>query len=178
MKTQLKTPFILQANEGQTHACLGQAVTVKGSVGDGVLAELVLDPMAGNPLHSHDAWEMFVVQTGTVEIGMVTEDGPVAVKVGPGESILIPGGVPHSLQNSSHQPARLTVVFEHSLLEFFVALGVYGRTLPPGPPSEEAIAGLLAVAARYGNPSTGRHPALGWPLAARGRLLRPRAAAR
>jgi mannose-6-phosphate isomerase-like protein (cupin superfamily) len=95
----------------------------------------VLAPnFAGPPLHTHPtAQESYAVVSGTLDVCVGSEWR----KLGPGESVDVPAGTPHTLNNTSGAEVRLINVHKPALdfERFFQRLhGLvcsYGVKLPP-----------------------------------------------
>lgn len=88
-------------------------------------------PSAGRmpPLHAHsDCEEAYYVLAGEVTFRL---DGR-EVAGGPGCSVLVPSGVPHSFGNTSHQEARLLVIHAPALDAYFRELqSLWSGQQPP-----------------------------------------------
>jgi mannose-6-phosphate isomerase-like protein (cupin superfamily) len=114
----------------------GFTQTVTGVEGEWLISELIIEPNAlGPPLHYHDSFkEQFSVVEGTLHVRVDAE----VKKVGPGESILIPAGVPHQPFNPttdrvvvSSQDPSIPITFAACLVQ------LYAKT-----DAEEPISGL------------------------------------
>ncbi|MDU0200853.1 MULTISPECIES: cupin domain-containing protein [Paenibacillus] len=98
------------------------------------------------PVHSHEDRETFVVLSGELEA--FTEDSWKTVRAG--ETVDIPGHVKHAWRNSSSETVTLLVVSTVNMGEFFNEIGRPADTVPPGPPSPEALQHFVEVAIAYG----------------------------
>ena len=114
--------------------------------GEHTVLEMVAPPGDQPPLHVHnESEEGFYVLEGEVTFWA----GDVEHRLGPGEFVLGPKGVPHTYRVTSEAPARFIVT--SSTGEFAAFVQAYGvpaerRELPePGAPDVERL-GRLAVA--------------------------------
>ena len=114
--------------------------------GEHSVLEMVAPPGDQPPLHVHnESEEGFYVLEGEVTFWA----GDVEHRLGPGEFVLGPKGVPHTYRVTSEAPARFIVT--SSTGEFAAFVQAYGvpaerRELPePGAPDVERL-GRLAVA--------------------------------
>jgi quercetin dioxygenase-like cupin family protein len=98
------------------------------------------------PVHSHHDRETFVVLSGELEAFM--EDSWKTVRAG--ETLDIPGNVKHAWRNSSGETVTLLIVSTVNMGEFFNEIGRPVDTVPPGPPSPEALQHFVEVAIAYG----------------------------
>lgn len=116
----------------------GFSQTIVGREDDWVVSELVVDPHApGPPLHYHETFdEHFAVAEGTLHVRV--EDDLRQIR--PGETLLVPAGVPHQPFNPA--PTRVVVVAADgspSLPLTFAACLVQLYALMDGP---EPLSGL------------------------------------
>ena len=131
-------------------------VRVRISVGDGADSISVLEfsarPGAGTPVHIHHTHdEIFHVLEGEVTWHISDE----ALKVGPGETLRAPKGIPHYYRVTSPRGARWLAISSGPDFEGFVrALGRPAKSpeLPPpmGPLLPEAMALLKKTARAHG----------------------------
>jgi mannose-6-phosphate isomerase-like protein (cupin superfamily) len=148
----------LQAQEGNAYWFVGTLMTVKADSestgGAFTLIEQVAPPGFGPPPHVHHVdEEAFYVLDGEITVTC----GDDTWTIGPGGSVFLPKGVPHSFTVWQQSPVRLLQFSWPAQFERFVAeLGEPARelTLPPeaGPPDIERI---IAVAAKYGTEIVG-----------------------
>lgn len=111
--------------------------------------EVEVPPGSGTPPHVHESPEIFRVLSGELTFGRFGAGAPEFTVAGAGTVVTVPSRVPHNYQNASQAPARMLVVLERSMAEFFRDLG--RREAPPaGPPSEAEIAEVMAACARHG----------------------------
>lgn len=102
------------------------------------------------PLHVHvNEDEIFHVLEGDFRFQMGTEE-----RKGQADTILAPKGVPHTYRVESSSGRWLTVTSHEQFEEFVRAMArkAHAKDLPPigGPPSQEAIEVLTAMARRFG----------------------------
>lgn len=152
---QLKQPVMLGAAEGRVVECLNIQVVIKvpskasgGSVG---MAEMLVPPGEGPPMHIHRREEeAFHVLEGSFRFwcGDRVWDG------GKGATVLLPRGVPHTFQNVGDAPGRLMAsVTPGGFERFFERCDEGGLRVP------EDAAALRALAAEFGMEFTGPKPA-------------------
>lgn len=105
----------------------------------------------GPPRHiHHDADETFVMLTGEAEFWL---DGETTVK-GPGETVFVPRGTPHTFRVLGDRPSRHLVILTPGGFEgFFAEMAQHGYRIP------EDMAVINECAARYQLEFTG--PPLG-----------------
>jgi quercetin dioxygenase-like cupin family protein len=101
------------------------------------------------PLHSHDEPEVFYVLEGEVEIYQESEPRQGWSKIGPGETIAIPGHRKHALRNTSSQPVTKILVTQNELYVFFRELAKPFKNQPPAPPAPEEMQKLFETAAKH-----------------------------
>ncbi len=116
--------------------------------------EVAMRPGGGPPaLHAHDPAELVMVQEGTITaVRGGPGDPPERTDLGPGEAVVIPGGMPHTIRNLTEQPARYVTVFAPSggMEAFIVAAAGALEGAPAGPPSPELVRRVLALAEEHG----------------------------
>jgi quercetin dioxygenase-like cupin family protein len=135
---------------------LNQLVTVRVRQDEGEDGISVLESLAphGNspPLHVHQTEdEIFHVLEGQLRV----RAGDTEVRIGAGETILGPKGVPHTYRAESREGARWLVITRRGDFERFVhALSRPAeRPEPPrpqGPPTPEQANALAAAAREHG----------------------------
>src|SRR3954453_1033114 len=59
-------------------------------------------PGGANPSHTHDREEVMLILSG--EVTVILDAGPVALSTG--DSLIIPAGAAHQIENRSHQDAE------------------------------------------------------------------------
>jgi quercetin dioxygenase-like cupin family protein len=111
------------------------------------LLEQRITPAGDTPrhVHQHEDEALYVLE-GRVRAVI----GSDTVTAGPGESVFLPRGIPHSLHAESPEARGLAVVSPAGFEQFFAALGVPASSdiLPePAPPD---IPVLIENATRYG----------------------------
>jgi mannose-6-phosphate isomerase-like protein (cupin superfamily) len=135
---------------------LNTLVTVRVGHDEGCDGVSVLESRApygdSPPLHVHHTEdEAFCVLEG--ELRLRTDD--TDVRIGPGEAVLAPVGVPHTYRVESPEGARWLVVTTHGDFERFVrALSRPAERaelpVPEGPPTPEQAEALAATAREHG----------------------------
>ncbi|HWJ22834.1 MAG TPA: cupin domain-containing protein [Gemmatimonadaceae bacterium] len=145
----------LPSGTGRTFSVLGDSVTFKGEPDDDtpgapLLFEHMLPATLGVPPHTERNHEAFYVLDGT----LVVESEGERYRLGAGDFLSIPPGVPHALHNPGPGPARvLTLVSPGSQhVRFFSAVGrpIEDPNAPPAPDAPPDIPRLLAVGRECG----------------------------
>ena len=112
-------------------ATSGPHVLLRSEQSDGQVAviETAPAPGVGPPLHHHDFDEAFYVLDGELAFQLRDE----IVRVGPGELIFAPRGVPHTFANLSDAPARQLIVCTPAGFErYFARMAAEGQgAVPP-----------------------------------------------
>ena len=111
--TRIQNPILLGADDiGWFDALPGEALAIRvpGELTGNAfsIAEAIIAPVAGPPLHIHHSFdEVIYVLEGTVDFVC----GAERLRTGPGGMMVIPRGTPHSFRNFGDMPARLLGVF-------------------------------------------------------------------
>jgi quercetin dioxygenase-like cupin family protein len=113
------------------------------------LIEVEIPPGSGTPPHTHASPELFRVTEGEVTFGLFGDGPPRESTLGPGGVAAIGPHTAHNYTNRGPRPARMTVMLDATMIAFFRDLG-RPEAPPPGPPSEAAIAAVMAACARHG----------------------------
>ncbi len=147
---------------------------VTGIQGEWITGELVIEPNApGPPLHYHENFdERFFVVEGTLHVRVNDE----VKQVGPGESLLVPAGVPHQPFNPT--AVRVVLASDHPSIPItFAACLVQLYTLMDAEPpmSDLDMALQMSVIDPICDTHPGDIPAPMWGLlkAARAPVARP-----
>lgn len=141
---------ITHRDDAETLWVLGDRVRFMGAL-EGTpwsVIEVEVPPGSGTPPHHHPSPEIFTVTDGIITFGQFTGGAPTFHPGAEGTVIHVPAHAPHNYQNRSSNPARMLVVVEHSLIDFFRDVGRV-EAPPPGPPSEATLAAVLAACARH-----------------------------
>lgn len=149
------------AGGGTTYSLIGELITIRLSSAQTedtfTVTELLSQPGGGPPLHTHLAAEIFIIQEGAFEFTGVDAGEIYTIRATPGDTVFIPGSVPHTYKCVGETPGRaLGVLAPGGEMErFFAAVGtpVTDRSTPPtptGPPSAAEIAAHMAIAERHG----------------------------
>ncbi|EIM27075.1 cupin domain-containing protein [Microvirga lotononidis] len=130
---------------------LSDRVSVIGHLEDQDLyiADVTVPPGGGTPPHMHPAPEILRVLDGTILFWSETDKGALEVQAKPGDVFTVPGGVPHGYRNAGDEDARMMLIADRRMVDFFRDAGSPVAP-PPGPPSEEDIGQVMKAAARHG----------------------------
>lgn len=137
-------------------------VKVPGAETQGRLAliELVLPPNGGPPLHVHDDEdECNLLLEGTVTFYRDDEALPAL----PGDAVVLPRGVPHTIVAGAAGPARILTVVAPARFDSFiaeVARPAPDPVLPNAPSPSIDLEAVSRIAARHGQRrlGPGGHP--------------------
>lgn len=130
---------------------LGDELRFLGSVSDRDLhvIDVIVPPGSGTPPHRHASIEIFRVAEGELTFGLFEEDAPSFVTASPGTVVTLPSMHAHNYANRTAQPARMTVVVEGQMHDFFRDVAA-SEPPPAGPPSAAAIAAIAEACRRHG----------------------------
>lgn len=130
---------------------LGDRLRFMGEVAGGEVhaLEITVPPGSGTPPHRHRSFEVFQVIEGEVTFGVFDDGPPRSTVAGPGAVVSVPSGAAHNYTNASGREARMLVILERQMIDFFREIGATAPP-PPGPPSEAVIARLMEAAGRHG----------------------------
>jgi quercetin dioxygenase-like cupin family protein len=113
-----------------------QHITPLSEDGEGYcLLKAHVPPGVFVPIHAHADRETFFILAGEIEGLLETEWH----RFGSGEVFDVPGGVKHAFRNASTDGVSMLVVTTMALGRFFRSVGRPLSTVPPGPPSAEAL---------------------------------------
>lgn len=146
-----KMPYVRQFGQENTHYFLGSKVTflVNGEDTDGQYTVLHFHEQKGlePPPHIHaDEDEAFYVLEG--EITYYIDGRPVHAT--PGTYVYAPRGIEHTFSLQTEEAKVLVTVYPAGFERFVKELSVPLSHQRHGPPSEEDVKKLIAVAAKYG----------------------------
>jgi mannose-6-phosphate isomerase-like protein (cupin superfamily) len=141
------SPAVLRAGQVHEVAILGARIVVRAGAADTGGAATLLDyyippAFGGPPVHVHPSFdEIFAVLDGTLTMRVGEETAPA----GPGDTVIVPGSVPHTFANLSDAPVRVMIVVTPGGFEpYFDEIAAH---LAAGPPDPAFVAELSA---RYG----------------------------
>lgn len=142
---------ITQPDGARTVWVIGDRVRFMGEVEGGTLGvvDVLVPSGSGTPPHRHASPEVFLVTEGEITFSLFDAGQPRTVIAQAGTVVTVPPHLGHNYANASSAPDRFTAVVETEMLRFFEDVGAL-QSPPPGPPSEEVIARLMAACARYG----------------------------
>ena len=148
------------AGAGPAYRIIGELLTFKvtsAETGDTFsVLELASPPGGGPPLHTHAPAETFTILEGAFEFSGLDGGAPYTIRAMPGDTVSMPGGAPHTYKTVGPTPGRALLILAPGgeLERFFAEAGTPAargaRTTPTGPPSEAAVARMLAIAGRHG----------------------------
>jgi len=104
-----RVPSTFEAYRGATFWVIGHRVTILVEEKDYTYVEIVSPPhLPGPPPHRHaDASELFHVLEGKYDVLVEGQ----TLRLGPGDSVLVPRNGVHSFQNAGRTDARMISVF-------------------------------------------------------------------
>jgi quercetin dioxygenase-like cupin family protein len=151
--------FSINAADGASYFVIGDIITFKltpeETNGAYFAVEVVCQP-GGGPwfLHTHEPQETFYVIEGAFEVYGQDENGSkYAIRATVGDTVQVPGGVPHGFKNVGDTVGRMLLIYEPAepMFKFFQEIGIPmpNRTNAPDmselPPADE----LLSVLRKY-----------------------------
>jgi len=98
------------------------------------------------PLHSHADRETFFVISGELEAYTGTEWKVFKA----GDTLDVSGNQKHALRNASNEKVTLVIVSSVKMGKFFKEVGHPVASVPPGPPTPEAMQHFVGTAISYG----------------------------
>jgi quercetin dioxygenase-like cupin family protein len=115
---------------------------------DTVVAEVMVPPQSGTPMHSHASPELFRVLSGSLDF--VTLDGgeQKVLHAGPGDVLRVAPHAPHGYANAGEAPAEVLVVLDRGIEAFFRDIG--SAEPAKGPPTPEDFARIGAACVKHG----------------------------
>ena len=142
---------------GETYGLGPEWVTLKVTGAETNGAYLVIEvrtPAGGGPpLHTHRASEVFFVVEGSFEFPTLIDGQPHAVVAEAGESVHIPGGIPHTYKNIGDDFGRLIgVVSPAAEMEGFFREALDRVADPSETPALDTqpdFSRLMAASAKY-----------------------------
>lgn len=138
-------------SEAESFWVLGDQVSLRGSLPSLGLhvVDVTVPPGSGVPPHSHASLEIFRVVEGSITFAAIEGGATREREAGAGDVVTVAPHAPHGYRNSSGQPARMTVLLQDQMIGFFKAAAA-DEAPPAGPPSTEAIARIMKLAAEHG----------------------------
>lgn len=127
----------------ETFWVVADRVRLLGGIDGSDLQMIEVDVPAGSgtPPHTHASAETFYILEGEIVFRDFSGPGAPRTSVaGPGTSVAIPRNAPHNYANESGRAARMLVVLEPAMLEFFREIG----TPDPAAPDFGAIGAAMA----------------------------------
>ncbi|MEO8131657.1 MAG: quercetin 2,3-dioxygenase [Bryobacteraceae bacterium] len=155
MLAEAIAPFTRRRSLENTYAYGGGTVSIlaNGQETGGAfsLIETVQIPGSEPPLHVHEREdEFFYVLKGEVNVLV----GGKAHKLGPGDTMFLPRGIPHTFRIKSPVAHLLGVITPSGFERWFQTIGTRARSfdLPElsGPPSSEMLETMRALSAELG----------------------------
>lgn len=144
------------AGTGQTYNVIGELLTFKVTTaetnGAFAVVELVAQPGGGPPLHTHPSAKSFTILEGAFEFSALVEGQLTTLRAEPGDTVFIPGGMPHAYQAVGQIPGKTMLVLTpgDEMERFFTEAGVLVAPGAPGPSGPPDIPALLAAGQKHG----------------------------
>lgn len=97
------------------------------------LLEVEVPAGSGTPPHSHASAEMLYIVEGELTVRQFSGEAepPTVVTAKPGEAVRIASGVPHNYANESGRLAKMVVLIEPTMIDFFRDIGTAERQDQP-----------------------------------------------
>lgn len=115
------------------------------------IAEAVVPPGVGIPLHSHPDVEMFYVIEGELRLMRMVNNTPDEMIVGTNQAGFVPSNALHGFINAGTIAARVIITCTKGLEQFLMEAGTpVDRNAAPQPPSPQEIERVLSIARKYG----------------------------
>ncbi|MGA3399883.1 MAG: cupin domain-containing protein [Acetobacteraceae bacterium] len=131
---------VIAQSSGEQLNILGTVMVVKLDADGVFVAENVVPPGCGAPLHVHDAEdEIFSILEG--ELTLISEAGET--KARPGDTVWLPRGVPHGFRNATEQTVR-ALVFANPGARIAAMFRQFDRACSLGPVVPERIGAICA----------------------------------
>jgi quercetin dioxygenase-like cupin family protein len=151
----------VRAGDGAAYNLIGELITFKitsAETGDTFsITELLSQPQAGPPLHTHPAAEAFIILEGEFEFSGLDQGEPYTIRATSGDMVYIPGSAPHTYKTVSPISGKAFGVLAPGgeMERFFAEVGTpasdaSSSSAPAGPPSESELAHHMAIAERHG----------------------------
>lgn len=143
-------PALHSYAKAETLHVLGDRVMLRGPLAGSPLhlAEVTVPPGSGVPPHRHPSPETFRVQSGTGTFAVETPGGLAEVTATEGDVLTVPPMTLHGYRNAGDTPLVFLVVLDDQMVAFFRDIAAPGPV--QGPPPPEAVAAVMAAAARHG----------------------------
>lgn len=124
--------FSIKAEDGVSYFVIGDIITFKITAeeteGTYFAVEVVCQPGGGPSfLHTHEPQETFYVIDGAFEVyGQDESGGKYAIRLGIGDTVQVPAGVPHGFKNSGDSIGKMLLIYEPAepMQRFFEEIGI------------------------------------------------------
>ncbi len=146
----------IPAGTGETYDMYGELLTFKVTSaetgGTFTVIELAARPGGGPPLHTHPSAETFTILEGAFAFTGLEDGEEYTIRATAGDTVFIPGGVPHTYKAVGETPGRTLLVLTpgEEMERFFTAAGVRVTERPATDADRLAIPAMIAVAQEHG----------------------------
>jgi quercetin dioxygenase-like cupin family protein len=153
--SQRRFPHI-PAGAGETYDIYGELLTFKVTSaetgGRFSVMELRAQPGGGPPLHTHPSSETCYILDGAFAFTGLAGEEPYTIRATAGDTVFIPGGVPHTYKCVGDTPGRTIGVLApgEEMERFFAEAGVRVTEHPAADADRLAIPAMIAVAQKHG----------------------------
>jgi quercetin dioxygenase-like cupin family protein len=156
MKTATRRFPHIPAGTGEMYDMYGELLTFKVTSaktgGACSVIELSAQPGGGPPLHTHPSAETFRILDGAFEFIGLDVGEPYAIRATPGDTVFIPGGVPHTYRAVGEATAQALLVLTpgEEMERFFAEAGVRVTEGSVAAGGRLAIPAFAEVARKHG----------------------------
>jgi quercetin dioxygenase-like cupin family protein len=146
----------IPAGTGETYDMYGELLTFKVTSaetnGTFAVIELHAQPGGGPPLHTHPSAETFTILEGAFAFTGLEGGEEYTIQATAGDTVFIPGGVPHTYRAVGDTPGRTLLVLTpgEEMERFFTQAGVRVTERPAADADRLAIPAMLVVAQQHG----------------------------
>jgi quercetin dioxygenase-like cupin family protein len=148
--------FRVPAGAGDSYDVIGEVITFKVTQADtngvATVMEMLAQPGGGPPLHTHLSAETFLILDGELDFSRLVDGSLEIIRATPGDTVHVPGGVPHTYTAVGDRPARTAVFLTPGgdMERFFKEAGTQVVDGQPRPAAAPDIPALIAIAEKHG----------------------------